>query len=277
MATSTLSITATKTMNQARYRCQTGNLYKDTTITVHYPADSVSLTPLKSVVRKGGSIRFNCSATDGNPSNYTFRWQFSAISGVWKSIESTESRKDHLNLDNLSKAYSGRYRCQVTNTAGFTISNIATVDVQYAPRLSRELEPVTARLGESAEFTIIYDANPSTTTINCSSNLTSKGIWSTPVKMYWKVILESVQASDYGFHSCQLKHSIGSLEITLKLIEFVGGKWSDAITVNPLMIAGVILGSTSFVLVVMFLLALVYITRQLRNGGLVVKHESNQP
>ncbi|XP_074644275.1 synaptogenesis protein syg-2-like [Tubulanus polymorphus] len=67
VATSTLSITATKTMNRAQYRCQTGNLYKDTTITVYYPPSSVALQGPTSPVRDSTSVDFTCTATGGNP------------------------------------------------------------------------------------------------------------------------------------------------------------------------------------------------------------------
>ncbi|XP_074646833.1 nephrin-like isoform X1 [Tubulanus polymorphus] len=67
VTTSILSITATKTMNQAQYRCQTGSIYKDTTITVHYPPSSVALQGPTSPVRDSISVDFTCTATGGNP------------------------------------------------------------------------------------------------------------------------------------------------------------------------------------------------------------------
>ncbi|XP_074646841.1 nephrin-like isoform X2 [Tubulanus polymorphus] len=337
VANSTLSITATKTMNQARYRCQTGNLYNDTTITVHFPpesitlteipngpvvqgtsktltcttdssnpvssimwaynsgtktwtnislnpavnhkpgshsgqistsslavptdkdknrrqyrctayqnsqpvnsvtksmtlsilyaADSVSLTPFKSVIKEGDSVRLNCEATGGNLGSYTYTWQYLTVSGVWKSIASTNK---YLAIENLSRVNSGQYRCQMTNTVGFTISNIAIVDVQYAPQLSSQIEPVAAKIGESGRFTINYDANPRATTLDCNHELGYKAILPTPVKMYWIVTIRSVQAADYGSHYCQLKNLVGSLKITLDILDIGPPKLPSNLTI----------------------------------------------
>ncbi|XP_074644103.1 nephrin-like isoform X2 [Tubulanus polymorphus] len=218
------SKSVTKTDNQAEYQCTatgagipTPMISSKVKLTVYYPADSVSLTPIKSVITKGNSIRLNCAASGGNPDRFTYEWKFSTGSGVWKSIGSTN---DHLALNNLSKVDSGQYRCQATNTGGLTISNIAIVDVQYAPKLSREFEPVAAQIGESLEFAINYDANPTATTLNCKhdgANFETNVIKTS--LMQWGIIIQSVQASDYGSYSCRLKNSIGGIEVTLKLIQ----------------------------------------------------------
>ncbi|XP_074645305.1 synaptogenesis protein syg-2-like isoform X2 [Tubulanus polymorphus] len=143
VATSTLSITATKTMNQARYRCQTGNLYKDTTITVHFPPESITLTEIPN-----GPV------------------------------------------------------------------------VEDAPQLSSQVEPVAANIGESVRFTINYDANPQATTLNCRHNSTNdrRKMKNTSLTQ-WNVIIQSVQAADFGSYSCRLNNSVGSIDLTLKLTE----------------------------------------------------------
>ncbi|XP_074645938.1 uncharacterized protein LOC141902196 [Tubulanus polymorphus] len=218
----TYSTSATKTDNQAEYQCTatgagipTPMISNKVKLTVNYPADSVSLIPVKSVVTEGNSIRLNCTATGGNPTRYNYIWKFSTVSGVWKSIGSTNGI---LALDNLSKADSGRYRCNATNVGGSTLSNISIVDVQYAPSLIGQIETVAAKVGENAEFAINYNANPSATTLNCSHNSTNaEYVINNTSLTQWDVIIQSVQASDYGSFSCKLNNTIGSIKITLKL------------------------------------------------------------
>ncbi|XP_074658381.1 synaptogenesis protein syg-2-like [Tubulanus polymorphus] len=223
ISTSSLVVSTDKDKNGRQYKCtayQNGKpgVSKSITLSILYAADSVSLTPVKSVITENNSIRLNCAATGGNPDSYIYTWKFSTLpAAVWKTIGSTN---DYLTLENLSKADSGRYRCEATNTAGFTISNIATVHVQYSPKLSNELKFVAANIGETAKFTIKFDANPSETSLSCSHNSTNDKheINKTSLTQF-DVIIQSVQVSDYGFYSCRLKNSIGSLEILLRLTE----------------------------------------------------------
>ncbi|XP_074657814.1 nephrin-like isoform X2 [Tubulanus polymorphus] len=223
ISTSSLVVSTDKDKNGRQYKCtayQNGKpgVSKSITLSILYAADSVSLTPVKSVITENNSIRLNCAATGGNPDSYIYTWKFSTLpAAVWKTIGSTN---DYLTLENLSKADSGRYRCEATNTAGFTISNIATVDVQYSPKLSNELKFVAANIGETAKLTIKFDANPSETSLSCSHNSTNDKheINKTSLTQF-DFIIQSVQVSDYGFYSCRLKNSIGSLEILLRLTE----------------------------------------------------------
>ncbi|XP_074644104.1 contactin-5-like [Tubulanus polymorphus] len=220
----TYSTSVTKTDNQAVYRCRatgagipTPMISNQVKLTVNYAADSVSLTPVKSVIVKGTSIRFRCAATGGNPDSYIYNWQFSTAPGVWKPIT---SRNANYVIDNSSRSDSGQYRCRATNIGGFTISNIATVDVQYAPILIGQVNPIAANKGDVAKFTINYDANPSATTLTCNRNLTDDG--TVPIKTgltQWHVIIISVRTSDYESYSCSLNNSVGSIIIDLKLIE----------------------------------------------------------
>ncbi|XP_074646843.1 uncharacterized protein LOC141902832 [Tubulanus polymorphus] len=75
-------------------------------------------------------------------------------------------------------------------------------------------------MGETARFTINYDANPSATNLNCSHNSSNgKHKMNRTSLTEWDIIIQSVQASDYGSYSCKLNNSVGSIEITLKLTE----------------------------------------------------------
>ncbi|XP_074644904.1 neural cell adhesion molecule 1-like isoform X2 [Tubulanus polymorphus] len=219
----TYSTSVNKTDNQAEYQCTatgagipTPMISNKVVLTVTHAVDSVSLTPVKSLITEGNSIGFFCAATDGNPDNFTYTWQLSTAPGVWKSIG---PNIDHHVIHDLSKADSGLYRCQVANTVGFTISNIATVDVQYAPKLKRKVKSVAAKIGETAKLTINYDANPTPTTLRCSHRMREASYFATMSKTQWNVIIKSVRESDYGTYSCRVKNSIGSITATIKLAE----------------------------------------------------------
>ncbi|XP_074646845.1 nephrin-like isoform X2 [Tubulanus polymorphus] len=86
MATSTLSVTAAKTMNQARYRCQTGNLYNDTTITVYFPPESMTLTEIPNgPVVQGTSKTLTCTTDSSNPVSVIV-WACSSGATTWIHI-----------------------------------------------------------------------------------------------------------------------------------------------------------------------------------------------
>ncbi|XP_074661425.1 uncharacterized protein LOC141914057 [Tubulanus polymorphus] len=111
-----------------------------------------------------------------------------------------------------------------------------------------------------------YYANPQATSLNCIHEFIYRTNWFRLDIMCWEVTIESVQASDYGSHSCQLKNSIGSLDIiTLDILKTVDDNAWTVTSLVPLIIAGVVLGSIAFILIVIFLL--VYPIKQLRNRG----------
>ncbi|XP_074645940.1 uncharacterized protein LOC141902199 [Tubulanus polymorphus] len=192
------------------------------------PNLAITRTPGGSAVKQGGSpLTYSTSVTKTDnqavrsnwwkPDSYIYNWQFSTAPGVWKPIT---SRNANYVIDNSSRSDSGQYRCRATNIGGVTISNIATVDVQYAPILIGQVNPIAANKGDVAKFTINYDANPSATTLTCNRNLTDDG--TVPIKTgltQWHVIIISVRTSDYESYSCSLNNSVGSIIIDLKLIE----------------------------------------------------------
>ncbi|XP_074645031.1 nephrin-like [Tubulanus polymorphus] len=234
VATSTLSITATKTMNQARYRCQTGNLYKDTTITVYFPPESITLTEIPNgPVVQGTSKTLTCTTDSSNPVS-TIMWAYSSGTTTWTDISPNPavhhkpgSHSGQTSTCNLvvstDKDKNGRqYRCTAYQNSqpvnGVTKST--TLSILYAPQLSSQVGPIAANIGESARFTINYNANPRATTLYCSpDSRNGRRLMKNTGLTQWDVIIQSVQASDYGSYSCRLNNSVGSAEITLKLTE----------------------------------------------------------
>ncbi|XP_074645944.1 uncharacterized protein LOC141902202 [Tubulanus polymorphus] len=234
MATSALSITATKSMNRAQYRCQTGNLYKDTTITVHFPPESMTLTEIPNgPVVEGTSKTLTCTTDSSNPVS-TIMWAYSSGTTTWTDISPNPavhhkpgSHSGQTSTCNLvvstDKDKNGRqYRCTAYQNSqpvnGVTKS--MTLSILYAPQLSSQVEPIAANIGESIRFTINFDANPQATTLDCSPDSTNgKRLMKNTGSKQWDVIIQSVQASDYGSYSCKLNNSVGSAEITLKLTE----------------------------------------------------------
>ncbi|XP_074645941.1 synaptogenesis protein syg-2-like [Tubulanus polymorphus] len=234
VATSTLSITATKTMNQARYRCQTGNLNKNTTITVHFPPESMTLTEIPSgPVVQGTSKTLTCTTDSSNPVS-TILWAYSSGATTWINISPSppvnhlESHSGQISTSSLvvstDKDKNGRqYRCTAYQNSQPVngVTNSTTLSILYAPKLSPQLvEPIAANIGENIRYTINYDANPQATTLNCSHNSTNgKHLMKNTSLTQWDVTIQSVQASDYGSYSCKLNNSVGSVEVTLKLTE----------------------------------------------------------
>ncbi|XP_074645302.1 synaptogenesis protein syg-2-like isoform X1 [Tubulanus polymorphus] len=234
VATSTLSITATKTMNQARYRCQTGNLYKDTTITVHFPPESITLTEIPNgPVVEGTSKTLTCTTKSSNPLSTIF-WAYSSGTTIWTDISPSPavnhkpgSQSARASTSSLAvptdKDKNGRqYRCTAYQNSQPVngVNTSMTLSILYAPQLSSQVEPVAANIGESVRFTINYDANPQATTLNCRHNSTNdrRKMKNTSLTQ-WNVIIQSVQAADFGSYSCRLNNSVGSIDLTLKLTE----------------------------------------------------------
>ncbi|XP_074646836.1 nephrin-like isoform X4 [Tubulanus polymorphus] len=234
MATSTLSMTATKSMNQAQYRCQTGNLSNDATITVHFPPESITLTEIPNgPVVHGTSKTLTCTTDSSNPVS-TIVWAYSSGTTTWTDISPNPtvnhkpgSHSARASTSSLvvptDKDKNGRqYRCSAYQNSQPVngVNTSMTLSILYAPQLSSQVEPVAANIGESGRFTINFDANPLATTLNCRHNSTKgRHVMKNTSLTQWDVNIQSVQASDYGSYSCRLNNSVGSIDITLKLTE----------------------------------------------------------
>nr|XP_040020695.1 LOW QUALITY PROTEIN: nephrin [Gasterosteus aculeatus aculeatus] len=70
-----------------------------------------------------------------------------------------QSDKNGLEIENVTRRDAGVYRVNCTNDEGSNEISI-TLDVQYAPSVEAEKDPVVVNLGETADLICVADANP---------------------------------------------------------------------------------------------------------------------
>ncbi|XP_074646052.1 uncharacterized protein LOC141902292 isoform X2 [Tubulanus polymorphus] len=192
-----------------------------TAITVVAPPSGAVLTSQPNTannnivtVQENSQLTITCDGSQSGATGLTYKWSGVNLSG---------RSNNKLSFTRISKTDSGVYICTVSNTFGSVAGNI-TINVQYAPTITGQVETVRVRIGETAKFTINFDANPSGgITLSCVKNETNGTTTSkrfdtnTTDGTAHSVTIQSVQASDYGNYSCQLNNSIGSAEIALQL------------------------------------------------------------
>ncbi|XP_074644276.1 nephrin-like [Tubulanus polymorphus] len=183
MATSALSITATKSMNQAQYRCQTGNLYKDTTITVHFPPESMTLTEIPNgPVVEGTSKTLTCTTDSSNPVS-TIKWAYSSGATTWINISPNPavnhkpgSHSGQISTSSLvvstDKDKNGRqYRCTANQNSHPVngLNQTTTLSILFPP------ESIT--LTEIPNGPVVHGTSKTLTCTTESSNPVSTIVW----------------------------------------------------------------------------------------------------
>ncbi|XP_074645511.1 protein turtle homolog B-like isoform X2 [Tubulanus polymorphus] len=212
-------------------------------------------------LQENSSLTITCNGSQYEATGLMYKWN-----GVNLSGESNNT----LNFTRISKTDSGVYTCNVSNIVD-TVTGSVTVNVLYAPVLSERVEPVVAQIGETAEFTVKFDVNPPIgTTLCCVKNattnesvITSNELKTIPVsKTQWDVVVQSVQASDFGTYLCELKNAIGSVEVTLHLTKS-GDANCGLLTCVAL---GAIVASLVVTIIILVVFVILFVKRRKNNS-----------
>ncbi len=132
--TATLTVTATAARNGYKYRCKvtnsTGTVTSGTATLTVVSKPAITTQPKNAMVAENGTATFKVAATGGSLS---YQWQWSSDGGkTWKNSSSATKGYNTATLSVVgTTARNGyKYRCVVTNKAGTTTSDTATLYVE---------------------------------------------------------------------------------------------------------------------------------------------------
>ncbi len=164
------------TMNTNRYHCvvttTAGSVASNRALlTVYYPAGLAVFSNFTVTEGDSHTLRSEISF-QGNLPEYTYQWYCNgtAIQGA------TDSTYTLVDVDRT--IHQNKYHYTVTNIAGTTISNEATINVEYPPTL-KKLEDVAVIEGETATFVMGIDVagNPDEYTFEWYYRQGKSGEW----------------------------------------------------------------------------------------------------
>lgn len=164
------------TMNTNRYHCVVTSSAGSVTsnralLTVYYPAGLATFANFTVIEGESHTLRSEISFP-GNPEEYTYKW-FCNGEEIQGATESTYSLVD---VDRTM--HQNKYSYSVTNIAGTTTSNEATINVEYTPVL-KKLDDVAVIEGETATFISYIDVigNPDSYTYEWYYRQNSSAEW----------------------------------------------------------------------------------------------------
>ena len=215
----TLEVSATTARNGYQYRCKVSNSAGTTnssyaTLTVTSASKPTITTQPKSVsAAVGGTAKFTVAATGAE--SYQWQWR-TGSSGTWKDCTSatTGYNKATLEVSATTTRNGYQYRCQVSNSAGTTTSNYATLTVTSAskPTITTQPKSVSTAAGSTAKFTVAATGAES---YQWQWRTGSSGTWkdcTSTTTGYNKATLEvSATAARNGYqYRCQVSNSVGT-------------------------------------------------------------------
>ena len=156
----TMTVPATTGRNGLQFRCAVtnaaGTTYTESaTLTVtSTPKPSISSQPQNATAAAGGTATFHVGASNAS----SYQWQFySTSSGNWENV--TNSAYSGLKTATMTVPVTTsrnglQFRCAVTNAAGTTYSNGATLTVISKPTITADPSSMTAAAGSTATFSV---------------------------------------------------------------------------------------------------------------------------
>jgi hypothetical protein len=231
LATGTYPITYEYLGDATRFNGATSN--GSGTLTIQ-AAPSILTCPASQTVVSGNSVTFTASAS-GFPVP-TVQWQQSTNGTNYTNI--TGATSTSYTISAAAASQNGyRYRAVFTNSAGSATTTVATLTVQYAPKVTTNPSSKTVNAGQSATFTAAATGSPtpivqwevSTDGGNTFSNIS--GATSTTLT------LSATTASQNGYiYKAVFTNSVGSVttataKLTVKYAPILGsGPTSQTVT-----------------------------------------------
>ncbi|XP_059612096.1 limbic system-associated membrane protein-like isoform X2 [Phlebotomus argentipes] len=166
-------------------------------------------------VKKGASVRIECSAS-GNPSpNITWTRKNNVLPNGEERLFSPI-----LSIENMDRHKSGIYICQARNGVGQPASSQVALHVLYPPEISVETPVVYSGEGEEAMLVCIVhgEAQPEVTWFKETMQLdtTERHIMENRGSRHM-LIIRKVHLQDFGNYSCVAENPLGKTRQTLAL------------------------------------------------------------
>ncbi len=180
----TISVKAKATYNGYQYRCVVTNGAGDTTsnaaiLTVR-SKPKITTQPMAQTVNAGETVTFTVAATGAE----SYQWQYSKNGGTtWANNSATGSNTNTFSFKTTSAMSGRQYRCVVTNGAGDTTSNAATLIVLSKPKITTQPMAQTVNAGDTVTFMVTatgaesyqwqYSKDSGSTWSNCTGTAAS--------------------------------------------------------------------------------------------------------
>ncbi|XP_020608167.1 contactin-4-like [Orbicella faveolata] len=118
----------------------------------------ITVQPRSVAKTEGDNVTLSCNAT-ANPVP-TISWVRDGSPVDSSRISFSEDNKQ-LTITDVNRTDSGEYRCVASNELGNDTSNAATLDIQFAPEISKNPEGLTIVEGQNVVFSCVVEGNPS--------------------------------------------------------------------------------------------------------------------
>ena len=153
---------------------------------------SIESHPADITVNVGEMAHFKIVA---NGSGNTYQWQYKlAGTNEWRTPGIASAKTTDYSFE-ATEQYNGlKVRCNITNAAGTTVSNEATLTVNSKPVITSQPANVSVSLGETAHFKIA--ANGSGNKYQWQYKLAGTNEWRTPG-------IASAKTTDYSFEATE--------------------------------------------------------------------------
>ncbi|MBR2831466.1 MAG: immunoglobulin domain-containing protein [Oscillospiraceae bacterium] len=182
------SFKASAEMNGRMYRCIVTNGAGDTTsnaatLTV-LSKPRITAQPASQTVTAGETVTFTVTAAGAE----SYQWQYSKNGGAtWANNSATGSNTNTFSFKTTAAMNGRMYRCVVTNSAGDTTSNAATLTVLSKPKITAQPTPQTVNAGETVSFSVTatgaesyqwqYSKDNGSTWLNSTSSSGKKAVF----------------------------------------------------------------------------------------------------
>ena len=182
----------TFTPPSATYANVTSNQTQDYAA-IHVPA--ITAQPQSVTVNPGQAVSFTVVATSTLPLSYQWKKDGSAISGATLATYSIASAQ---------QTHEGSYLCAVTNAAGTTPSDAATLTVTDPPAITAQPQSKTVNPGQAVSFTV---AATSTLPLSYQWKKDGSAISGATLATY---SIASAQQTHEGSYLCEVKNAAGT-------------------------------------------------------------------
>ncbi len=214
-ATSTLAISSTPAMDGDRFLCvvtdATGTATsREAALVVNETAPVLTAQTGDKNVTAGNSTFFRVTVGDPavNYGYFQYQWQRQAAgSGSWVDLVSSGTysgvNSSQLTLFGTTLGMNtDQFRCIVTDTAGTTTSNVATLGVGVAPAITVQPQPVSGLVGQTVSFSV---------TATGTAPLTYQWYkYGTPVGNASTLTLANIQPADAATYGVTITNAFGA-------------------------------------------------------------------
>lgn len=183
----------------------------------------IAQSPSSRAITIGGALSLSVNATGPGPLTYQWFKNNVALAGATAEVFA---------LASVADTDAGSYRVDVTNSAGTTRSDAATITIvavaqPAAPAISRQPGPQVALAGGSATFGVLASAAPAPTYQWRKNGNAIPGATS------GTYTLLPVQAADAGAYDVVVANSFGSVTSSLASLTLVAAPAAPVVTRQP--------------------------------------------